>query len=74
MSSQVSVESLLSMRLDWKKASSGRWEAVVHGVTCFLLMNDFPEEPLFTVIVGGESLDLEASPPDWRIDYEHAKP
>jgi hypothetical protein len=30
-------------------------------------MNDFPDEPLLTVSVGGESLDVEDIPPTWQL-------
>jgi hypothetical protein len=64
----ISVQDLLRMSLDWKKAAPGRWEAVAKGTRCTLVMNNFPEEPLYTVAMHGESMDLDDPPPSWRIE------
>jgi hypothetical protein len=40
---------------------------MVGGEKCQLLMNDFPDEPLYTLKWRGTSLDLDDSPPSWKI-------
>jgi hypothetical protein len=37
---------------------------------CYIRMNDFPEEPLWTLFFKGESLDLEDTPTVWSVLYE----
>ena len=36
---------------------------------CFLIMNDFPDEPLWTLFYCGEFLDIEDEPNQWKITY-----
>lgn len=61
---------LLSRSINWIRAEpsdESRWYAVIDGQRCILQMNDFPDEPLLTVSVGGESLDVEDIPPTWQL-------
>ena len=39
------------------------------GQKCELVMNDFPEEPLYTLSCDGETLDLDDAPPEWIIPH-----
>lgn len=34
-----------------------------------LRMNDFPDEPLWTLIIDGQELDIEDTPVFWRVQY-----
>ena len=36
---------------------------------CFLKMNDFPEDPLWTIFFYGEHLDFDDDPTQWEITY-----
>jgi hypothetical protein len=38
-----------------------------NGCKCELVMNNFPEEPLYSVRCNGESLDIDDSPAGWVI-------
>lgn len=58
---------LLTVEIDWKKTAPTHWESTVGGRRCLLVMNDFPDEPLFTVSIEGESLDLDDAPTLWHI-------
>ena len=40
---------------------------------CWLQMNDFPEEPLWTLFYKGESRDIEDTPILWKINYPNEK-
>jgi hypothetical protein len=62
------IRDLLDTKIFWIK-ESGRpnWWANALGKRCELRMNDFPEEPLYTVKWGDESLDIDESPPNWSI-------
>ncbi len=36
---------------------------------CFLRMNDFPEEPLWTLFYNGDSIDFDDTPLLWKVYY-----
>ena len=36
---------------------------------CYLRMNNFPEEVLFTFFFYGETLEIDDAPTNWTIDY-----
>lgn len=36
---------------------------------CWLQMNDFPDEPLWTLYYKGEEKDIEDTPTLWKINY-----
>ncbi len=38
-------------------------------VECWIRMNDFPEEPLWTLFYKGETKDFNDTPKLWRIYY-----
>src|SRR5207253_735753 len=59
---------LQQRRVDWRaiKDVPYRFETVVDGRVVALRLNDFPEEPLCTVIVDGGETDLDDWPPAWR--------
>ena len=69
MSDVASVRDLLKVRIVWKRVVPGRWGATVEGVACSLRMNDFPDEPLYTVSALGEEIDLDDAPQSWRIEF-----
>lgn len=37
---------------------------------CFLRINDFPDEPLWTLFYKGESIDFDNTSKKWEISYE----
>lgn len=41
---------------------------------CWLQMNDFPEEPLWTLFYKGDSVDIEDTPALWTVNYPREKP
>ena len=43
--------------------------ANIDGELLLLRLNDFPDEPLFTLIRGLEIVDIEEAPKDWYIPY-----
>jgi hypothetical protein len=40
-----------------------------HKDECYLRMNDFPDEPLWTLFYKGESIDFNDTPFVWKITY-----
>jgi hypothetical protein len=74
------TESLFSRSIDWQSEKPGgrgpEYYAYVDGKKWRLRMNDFPEEPLFTLIVGEQTIDFDDRPPTWtlpRLDEEYGK-
>jgi hypothetical protein len=64
----LSPKELLLLPIRWKKVAVGRWEAQVDQHACVLTMNDFPDEPLFTVAIDGQHLDIDDPPKTWTIE------
>jgi len=67
------IEFIFSKRIDWQALpvrqgeSDPHWYAYVDGERWGLRLNDFPDEPLFTLIVGERAIDLESRPPTWTL-------
>lgn len=40
---------------------------------CWLQMNDFPDESLWTLFYKGKSIDIEDTPIFWKINYRNNK-
>lgn len=64
-----SASDLLSLPVVWEKVRDGLWRACVQDRECLLRMNDFPEKPLYTVTVGGSSVDADDAPAGWTIKW-----
>ena len=65
------VKDLLKEQLIWHPvADKGRF--VTDGYSteeCYLQMNDFPDEPLWTLTYKEERIDLDDTPRRWKINY-----
>jgi hypothetical protein len=59
---------LLLLPVRWRRVRDGHWSATVNDRDCSLRMNDFPEEPLYTVTVEGVSIDIDDAPRTWSIE------
>ena len=60
---------LLSLPVVWEKLRDGLWQACVQDSECLLRMNNFPDEPLYTVIIGSSSVDVDDAPAEWTIKW-----
>jgi hypothetical protein len=68
MDDTQSIDELFSAHIAWiKEAGLPRWHATYRGEKCELTMNNFPEEPLYTLRWRGESIDFDDSPLGWFI-------
>jgi len=68
MKSTRKIEDLLTMPIAWlKHPDKPQWSALVFDEVCELRMNDFPDEPLYTVTWCGQALDIEEAPRSWTI-------
>lgn len=66
------VKKLLSQRLEWKPIPGTKRDYSSDKYSkdeCSLRMNDFPDEPLWTLIYKGESIDFDETPRRWKINY-----
>jgi len=57
------------MLVRWQRTTDGEWpyRASADGHELRIRVNDFPAEPLYSVLCEGQSLgDLEDWPPAWR--------
>ena len=50
-----------------KKKNTVFYEAEVEGKQIYLRLNDFPEEPMYTLIVDKEKKDLDDLPSCWKL-------
>ena len=65
----ASAGELLSLPVVWEKVRDGLWTARVRDTECLLRMNNFPEEPLYTVTAGVSSVDIDDAPAGWTIKW-----
>lgn len=68
MTELKSPNDLLGHPIHWKKVAPGHWEARIAEKTLTMKMNDFPDEPLYTVTFAGQSMYLDDAPPGWSIE------
>lgn len=62
------LDHLLLTSIAWQKISPGKWTARVNAVEYTLRMNDFPDEPLYTVSSKRLSLTIDDAPKQWKIE------
>ena len=69
MAERKLVNMALESSIVWLEVESGGvdFRATVNGHLCFLRMNDFPDEPLYTLSIENESVDLDQPPAGWII-------
>ena len=59
---------MVAMFIPWEvtEAINLPLRAEVHGHECFIRVNDFPDEPLYTLLVDGEEVrDMDEWPVGW---------
>lgn len=63
------LDQLQQARIDWQKTSESPYvfQAVFQGKAVRLRLNDFPEEPLCTVIIDGAETDLHEFSKSWTL-------
>jgi len=64
----LKLSTLFSMKIAWiKKRDLPGWTSVVGSDIARLTMNNFPEEPLYTLDFWGEKTDFDDAPHVWVI-------
>jgi len=68
----MNLEIVISRPVDWERSSENKYlfHAVVEGEKFFLRLNDFPEEPICTLIGQGQEIDLEEFGEHWRMPWQ----
>jgi hypothetical protein len=63
------LELLQRSKVDWRKTSESPYvfQHIFQGKTVYLRLNDFPDEPLCTVIIDGQETDLNELPNHWTL-------
>lgn len=67
----VRIEDLFLRKIVWREETKRgvQFYAYVDGELCQLRMNDFPQEPLYTVTWKDFSVDLDDRPNGWIIPH-----
>ena len=63
------LEKLLEMKIVWREVIPGGVEfiAEVNGEKCHLKMNDFPDQPLYTLTYKGRQVSFDDAPKIWQF-------
>lgn len=70
-SNHAFLEALQDTELTWIATRNDPtfFEAVFEGEHVQIRMNDFPDEPIYTVFFRGEEIDIEESPRKWHLQH-----
>ncbi len=66
------IKDLLIEKLKWKDLSKQSKVFITDKYSienCYLQLNDFPEEPMWTLYFNDESIDFDDTPNKWVIQY-----
>lgn len=69
----MKILDVLKEEIEWIPMESSKRKYVCNkypSKECFLIMNDFPEEPFWTLFFFGEFLDFDDEPKQWKITYK----
>jgi hypothetical protein len=63
------LKALFSKEIIWKAITDNGvdFEAEIDGFKCGLRINDFPDEPHYTIFFKGMQLDFDDAPKIWKI-------
>jgi hypothetical protein len=68
----IKLEDFLLKRIKWSKKEECLYEPSNRKIEgLYLRLNDFPEEPMFTVLYKGLELDIDDKPKRWAISYDN---
>lgn len=68
----MKIDDLLNRELNWKPILKSERDFLCEEIEkseCFLRMNNFPEEPLWTLFCSGENINFDDTPKKWKITY-----
>jgi hypothetical protein len=63
------ISSLFKKRINWRVMQTGKaeWYADIDGERGELRMNNFPDEPLYTLTYKGNTVDFDDKPMIWIV-------
>ncbi|MBL4708041.1 MAG: hypothetical protein JKY48_06340 [Flavobacteriales bacterium] len=67
----INLLELLNAKIEWVRGKSDKkfFVASYKGIDLLLRMNNFPEEPMYTLFWIEESSDFDDKPDSWKINY-----
>jgi hypothetical protein len=70
------LEQLKNAKIDWQKSADSPYifQTSVNQKVVRLRLNDFPEEPLCTVIIDGQETDVHEFPQSWTLPRHRGEP
>ena len=65
----MNLYDLVETQIDWVRSDLSPYvfETLIAGALIRLRLNDFPEENIATLMMGGNALELEEFPKKWRL-------
>lgn len=66
------INQILTEKIEWSRdAESVRFffSKNYPKEECYLRVNDFPDEPMWTLFYKGESIDFDDKSKNWKIEY-----
>ena len=72
---KTEIEQMQAARLDWEQTpqSAYLFSSVFKSRLVYLRLNDFPDEPLCTVVLEDQEIDLEDFPKNWTLPKHREK-
>lgn len=68
----TSINDILKLKLMWRPIPESERDFSSENFSkeeCFLRINNFPEEPLWTLFYKNASIDFDDTPENWEIKY-----
>jgi hypothetical protein len=68
------IQEVLNAEVYWERVTleGVEYVATLNGNVFKLRMNDFPDEPLYTVTFGNEKIDLDDTPDSWHFPWKES--
>jgi len=65
------LKDIQETKITWvaSKDNPATFEAVFNGEQVRLRINDFPDEPLYTLFIRDEAIDIEERPRVWHLQH-----
>lgn len=68
------IPALFRRRIAWQSVNPGgegpEYYTYINGHRCEIRMNDFPDEPMYTLRFRGQSLDFDNRPSSWTFPFD----
>lgn len=63
------INKILESKIDWEKSKTEEYffQTIFDGRKILLRLNDFPDEPICTIIINSQETDIEEFPEKWTL-------